>query len=373
MNVMEIVSGHGVNGAVIHCLLLTRELTSRGHQVVLVCRHNAWIGEQLAQEDHVTVIESDLRRWPLVELRRIAAAAKAHEIDVLHTHMTRAHNFGVLLRRFSEIPCIATAHSHIIHPHWFLADHIIAVSEVTRRFHRSHNLIAAKKIDTVHGFVEMSRFLSVAAAARESMRVELGLNSDNILIGCVADILPRKGHLYLIRALAQLKARHPNARLALAGSVRDKSYDQLIREEAKRLQVEEMILWLGYRQDVPLLLAAFDLFVLPSLDEMFPVGVLEAMASALPIIATAVGGTPECAADPESLILIPPADPQQLAVAMDRLLSDPELRFKMAKQARETVQNHFTVNSLCPQVEQIFERVIERTQSKRKHPEGVRS
>ncbi|WP_082627756.1 glycosyltransferase family 4 protein [Chthonomonas calidirosea] len=358
MRIMEIISGVGVNGAVVHCLLLTQELARRGNEVVLVCRHNAWIGQQLAHTANVTVVESDMRRWPLDELRRMAALARERQIEVINTHMSRAHNFGVFLQRFSGIPCVTTAHSHKIHPHWWFAHHIIAVSEQTRRYHLRFNRVRASRIDTVHGFVDVARFRGLDAHTRLQTRADLGVDEETFLVGAIGDFLPRKGQLYLVRALPQLLERIPRLRLALAGSVRTESYYQKVRREASRLGVQEAILWLGYRQDVPQLLAAFDVYTLVSLDEMFPVAILEAMAAQKPIVATAVGGTPECAAEVDSIYLIPPADPQAIVKALVELYEDPQKRAQLGQRAYETVCAHFTVEQQAPKIEAVFRKAI---------------
>jgi L-malate glycosyltransferase len=370
MRVLEIMSGHGVNGAVVHCLLLTRQLAARGNHVMLVCRHNAWIAQQLIPEveaGQVTVVESDMSRWPFRELKRVTSIARDIDIDVINTHMTRAHNFGVFLRRFSGIPCVATAHSHKVHWHWLMADHIIAVSDATRRYHRRKNFIPPHRIETVHGFVDTGRFASCEPEARGKLRQELGLPEGALLIGAIGDFLPRKAQHYLIRALPSILAAAPEARLVLAGSVRDKRYEQLVRSEVEKQRVGDRVLWLGYRQDVPQLLDALDVYVLGSLDEMFPVALLEAMAAGCAIVATAVGGTPECVPEPGAVTLIPPAKPDALSQAIRQLLCDAGLRARMGTAARETVSRHFTVESQTPKIEAAFARAIER-----KHVVGSR-
>ena len=109
---------------------LREELAARGHGVTLVCRPGAWIEHEL-RGGPVDVVLSDLHRWPTDELRRVAALVDARAIDVVHTHMSRAHFFGVLLRWFSDVPVVATAHNRRIQPHWMFNDGVIAVCEVS--------------------------------------------------------------------------------------------------------------------------------------------------------------------------------------------------------------------------------------------------
>lgn len=360
MNIMEIVSGEEVNGAVVHCVLLSKELARRGHSVTLLCRHNSkLIG--LLKDSQVEIIESDMHRLPTDELRRITQFAKERSIDVLHTHMTRAHNFGVFLRLCSKIPCVATAHSHIVQFHWMLADYVIAVSDATKRFQITRNYVRKHKIETVYGFMDYERLSGVSPESSHEVRASFGISDHIPLFGIIGDIIPRKGHLYLIRALQSVFEKCPEARLLVVGAPRRKigeEYFALIQSEAKRLGVEDRIIWAGYRSDIPQVMAALDLYVLASLDEMFPVAVLEAMAAKLPIVATSVGGVPECLKDCETALLVPSCNPKALGNAISTLLEDRNLSMNLAKNARTTAHENFSLESQAPKIEAIFERVI---------------
>src|SRR5262249_20163904 len=131
--IIEIISGVEVNGATQHGLLLSRELARRGHAGTAVCRPAARIRREVGAAP-VEVVESDLRRWPVDELWRIAGVARRKRIDVLHTHGSSASLFGVLLRRLSGVPCVATVHVENRHWFWVLNNRVIAVSEAMRRF-----------------------------------------------------------------------------------------------------------------------------------------------------------------------------------------------------------------------------------------------
>ncbi|MCA9218640.1 MAG: glycosyltransferase, partial [Planctomycetales bacterium] len=137
---MQICSGWNVNGAIITCLETTRALLERGHEITLVCRPNAWIGQQFPGGE-VQVIHSDLSRWPLTELKRVAAIAREKKIDVVHTHMSRAHFFGVLLRHLFKIPCVATANNRYLQLHWMFNDRVIAASRANKKYHSRVNLV----------------------------------------------------------------------------------------------------------------------------------------------------------------------------------------------------------------------------------------
>ena len=120
------------------------------------------------------MVRSDLHRWPVDELRRIAAIVRQRKIDVIHTHTSRSNFFGVLLRWFSGVPSVATAHSRHIQLHWMFNDRVIAVSEATRRYQRVHNFVRASRIETIHNFIDYPRLAAVPSDARQRIRRLVG-------------------------------------------------------------------------------------------------------------------------------------------------------------------------------------------------------
>ena len=363
MNIMEIVSGAGVNGAVVHCLLLARELAGRGHHVTLVCRPNAWIATQL-RGTPVDVVESDLHRWPPDELRRIAAIAHEHGIDILHTHMSRAHFFGILLRWLSGVPCVATAHNRYIQLHWMFNDRVIAVSEATGRFHRTYNFVRRARLDVIHNFVDYRRFSEVGEEKRTVMRAALNVPAAALLIGSIGDVIPEKGLIHVVRALQKIRPAVPAARLLVVGGG-STAYRAQVEREAEQLGVDSMIIWAGRRTDVADIMTALDVFVLPSLAETFSLVTAEAMAAGLPVVATAVGGVPECVMAGETGLLVPPADEDALANALIGLLRDAPLRRQLGDAARNRVRELFSPETQVPRIEATL------AQAARRRPFGV--
>jgi L-malate glycosyltransferase len=360
MNVMEITSGQGVCGAVVHCLLLTRGLLRRGHEITLVCRHDAWIARQLAGQP-VHIIESDMRRFPPTELRRVADIARERRIDVAHTHMTGAHSFGAWLRRLYGVPCVATASANTVQPCWTMVDRVIAVSEATRRYHRTHNLLPARKIVTVHGCADCAHLANLPPGPSVAARSDLGLPSDAPTLGIVADIVRRKGHIHLVRALPQIIEAFPDVRLLVVGAPKDvDQYHRSVQDEARRLGVAHAIHWAGYRSDIARVMSALDIYVLPSLAEVFPIALIEAMAAARPVVATRVGGVPECVVHEETGIMIRPCDPSAIARAAIGLLRGPARGLRMGDAARRSATELFSVESQAPRVERELAVVADR-------------
>jgi glycosyltransferase involved in cell wall biosynthesis len=322
-----------------------------------VCRPNAWIGNQLAG-DGVDIVHSDMHRWPPDELRRISAICRSRNFDVIHTHMSRAHFFGVLLRWFSGVPCVATAHNRLIQPHWMFNDRVIANSEATRRFHRRFNLVGKKRIHTVHCFVDYDRFSAVSESSRQEIRAELGLSEEHLLVGHIGQVCPRKGVLYLVRAMPEVLATVPAARLVVVGCNRTRKYAKYVahlRREAERLGVARYMVWTGARNDIPEILTALDVFVQASLEEAQGIAALEAMVRRVPVVATAVGGALELVIPDETGVLVPTADAAALARAILRLTGDPSLKERLVARGHDWVTRQFSPVSQVPRVEAVLD------------------
>jgi len=360
VNILQICSGRSLNGAAYSTLLLTRELAKRGHRLSMVCLPDSWMSGQLAS-DAIEVIESDLHRWPADELRRIASAARQRQIDVVHTHMSRAHFFGVLLRWFSGIPCVATAHCRKIQPHWMLNDYVIAVSESTRRFHLRYNLVRPRRIETVYNFVDPRWKGEVPEHARARLRAELGAGESSALVATVGQLTKRKGQVYLIRALPKILRAVPDTKLVLiGGTTRNRRYPAHLEVVARELGVADRVVWTGVRGDVEQVMAAVDLLVHPALEEPLGRVLLEAMASGLPIVATDAAGTCECVVHGSTGLLVPPANSDALAEATIALLGDPARRRQFGRAGQRRLQRDFSPAATTTRTEAVFQRAVAR-------------
>jgi glycosyltransferase involved in cell wall biosynthesis len=187
------------------------------------------------------------------------------------------------------------------------------------------------------------------------MRRTFGVQAQGLLVGTVGRLHPQKGFASLLAAVARVRERLPAIRLLLVGGGALRR-DLVARAEA--LGLAEVVIFAGSRGDVPEILAALDLFVLPSLWEGLPNAVLEAMAAGLPVVATAAGGTPEVVVDGETGLLVPPGDVTALAEAIERLLRDPGLRRKMGEAGRKRVEGHFTIEQTVAQTVALYETLL---------------
>lgn len=358
MRILEIVSGVTACGATVHALQIAKELHRRGNAITLMSKPGAWVLEQ-ARAAGVPTQESRMKRLPLRDLRAAAQFVRENEIEVLLAHMSGANNFAVWLSRMAKVPAVLRAHAHTVHFHWRMAHHIIAVSEQTRRYHITHNFVPPSRISTVHGFVDPQRLVVPDKGARAAVRAELGLSPTDFVVGVIGNIIPRKGQIYLVRALPKVVARYPRVRVLLVGVIHPPRYGEQVRREAARLGVSDNVLWLGERKDVPRLLQALDLYALPTLSDMLPMAMLEAMWAELPVLATYAGGIPEAITDGVEGWLVPPKDPDALANALIEMIANPDERARRAQNAHQRVLKSFTVQPQVAKIEAILRQVAE--------------
>lgn len=358
MRILEIVSARGINGVSKHVIDVCIELRKRGHEVTVLGYPGAWALETAAQLEF-QILVSDMHRWPTDELRRVARFIHQNQIEVVHTHMSKANFFGVLLRWYAGTPSVATAHSCHLQLHWMANNFVIAVSEATRRYHRLVNLVPGSRIKTIHNSIQLpSEVLrQQSQAIRNRVRSSLGIQPNDFTIGLVGRIAPQKGQLTMVEAMPAILATLPQARLLLIGGFDTPDYLAQIQRQLDVHHLEDRVQMLGMRSDVLELLNGIDLLAQPSLWESFPISMLEGMAAGVPIVATDVGGVRECLQHNRSGLLVPPKNPEELSSAILKLAASPELCARLVNEAKKVVRLQFAPESQTDKLEAVLESV----------------
>lgn len=194
--------------------------------------------------------------------------------------------------------------------------------------------------------------------AKLALRPTLQVPSETLVVGCVAAILPVKGHPTLIDAVARV----PRVEVWLAGRELDEKYAAELRRRIGDAGLGDRVRFLGEVQDVPALLSEIDVFVLPTWDEWrmegCPVALLEAMASGLPCVATDIPGSRDIVEPEVSGLLVPPRDAERLAGAIGRLASEPERRRALGRAARERMCARYAIDREVRDHEALYEEVL---------------
>ncbi|MGQ9503345.1 MAG: glycosyltransferase [Thermogutta sp.] len=233
------------------------------------------------------------------------------------------------------------------------SDIVIAVADSVKRAVISKEGIASKRILVIPNGIDPAPYFA-AAANREAIRRQLGLADNDVAIIQVARLDPLKDHDTAITAVEQLA--HDRVRLLIVG---DGPEETRIRHRVKQSAIRERFRLLGYRRDIPNLLAAADIFLLSSVSEGLPVTILEAMAAALPIVATDVGDVSKAVADGTTGFLVPPRHPEALAKALERLCASPQLRRQFGQAGRDLLMAQFTEKMMHTAYRKLIEDVLQ--------------
>jgi glycosyltransferase involved in cell wall biosynthesis len=284
--------------------------------------------------------------------------------SVFHAHLSwpLAAKYGLVAAVLARVPAIvATVH---LFPEFRLdrstyiqerllargVDRYIAVSQdVAKRLVQTFRW-PPQKIEVIHNAVQSERF---QRPADPRLRRQLTGGTKSSVCFTAARLDPQKG----LDVLLQAAARVPEARFALAGEGPERSR---LESQAAALGLGDRMLFLGHRTDIPELLAASDVFVLPSLYECSPLAVLEAMAAGKPVVTSAIGGTDELVVDGASGLLLRPGDADALAFTLRRVLGDPPLRARLGAAARDRAVALFSAPVAAERVTRLYEELLER-------------
>ncbi|MGC1253362.1 MAG: glycosyltransferase, partial [Xanthobacteraceae bacterium] len=214
----------------------------------------------------------------------------------------------------------------------------------------------ARKVALIHNGIELPPPLPAAECQR--IRQALQIPNETLVIAIVANLVPYKGHRDLLEALALAQDELPRSWRVIAIG-RDDGIGAELKRQAQALNISGNILWLGERSDVGRLLAASDIFVLPSHQEGFSNALLEAMAANLPAIATAVGGNIDAVRDSDTGLLVRVKDPQGLAATIVRLAKDPALCRRLGDAARLQVEHRFSLDACVERYDRLYRALIE--------------
>lgn len=384
LRVLHLITRLVVGGAQENTLLTVARLDRTRYDVTLAS--GPTVGPEGSLEERIPgdiefVRIPELIRQPhpikdAVALARLVALMRRGRFDIVHTHTTKAGLLGRIAARIVGEPIVVhTPHGHAFHDYlsrgWSEAlkrmerwlarwtDVIICLTPAERDDHLRFRVAPAGKFEIIHSGVDISRFAAADARIEPSAkRRDLDLPTDGPLVGCVARLVPVKGVQYLLEAVPFIREAVPAATVVFVG-------DGPLRTEmelrAADLGLNGAVAFLGLRDDVPELLPLFDVVVLPSLNEGMGRAAVEAMAAGRPVVGTRVSGIQDVITHEVSGLLVPPADPQEIAGAVVRVLNDPANARRLVENARGRLQG-FSVDAMLDDIEALYARLLERAQ-----------
>ena len=382
VKVCHIITKLELGGAQQNTLYTVNHLNSEKFEALLVCGSGGLLDKETESLKQVkTVFLPSLIRsanpfndlFSLIKLYRILKSEKPH---IVHTHSSKAGILGHWAAYFAGVPVIIhTFHGFGFHDFqsWPVKTLFVLIEKVTALI--SHKLIVVAKdnIDKAlkHGIgrkeqymvirsgIETKKFAS-ANFDKTALKASLGIPQNSSVVTTIGPFKPQKNLKDFIAAASLVSSKRPGTVFLVIGDGKQRAeLESLI----SALKLKDAIKLLGWRRDIAELLSVSDIFVLTSLWEGLPRSVLEAMSSALPVVANSVDGTREIVKDCESGYLVEPKNPDKTAEKILELLENPELRSKMGAFGRELITTEYDIDFMVRQQEELYSELLSASHS----------
>jgi glycosyltransferase involved in cell wall biosynthesis len=358
MKILHVEAGKHYYGGARQVAYIIEGLAQRGVENFLACPVGADIASAVGSTAQVHQLamggDADIgMAWRLAKLIRTVRP------DIVHLHSRRgADLWGGIAARLTGTPCILSR--RVDNPEsrlqvalkYRLYDHVITISEGIRRVLLDEGL-SPQRVTCVRSAVDAAPYL--IPIDRPAFLREFSLSQQAIVIGMVAQMIPRKGHRYLIEAVKSLRGDFPDLRVLLFG--KGPLHSELESEIAQN-GLTDIIRFAGFRNDLPQWLGGLDILAHPADMEGLGVSLLQASAAAVPIVTSRAGGLPEAVAENVSGLLIPPGDVPVLIAALRQLLDDAGLRKKMGEAGRARILAEFSIDAMVDGNLSVYRKVL---------------
>ena len=353
MNLFQLDAGREWRGGQRQSLFLAKELFRQNVPFRFYVQPNSPLFHK-ARDAGLPAVPLKIRsEMDILAIMQLAQAMKRYKCRLVHFHDAHSVAVGSAAAALAKVP-LRVVSRRVDFPlrKNFLSrikynkdiDEIIAVSQDIKRVLVSGG-INSRKVTVIPDGIDFLPFEE--AVPSDFLRKELAFSPDDYLVGIVAHLADHKGHKYLIRASKILREKAPGIKVIIVGEGPMRlELDRL----AKEIKVEDMVFFLGFREDVPRILASLDLFVLSSYLEGLGSSILDAMACRLPVVATQVGGIPEVVIPGETGLLVPPRNSKALANAIIKIYENKEMALSLGKKGYELVHKKFSAEGMAAKI-----------------------
>ncbi len=360
MSLFHIDAGREWRGGQRQSLLLVRELVRRGYPVQFIVQPHSPLHEKALAEN--------LPVWPLrmrsefglVAALRLARRMKKKGCVLAHFHDAHGASVGSAAAGLAGVPLRVIARrvdfplkkNFLSRRKYFRkVDAVIAISEGVKRVLVQSGLDPAR-VSVVPSGIDFS--VHKTGLPRDYLHKECGFEPGDYLVGIVAQLEDHKGHRYLIEAANILKEKTRKVKIVVVG---EGSLRMELTKQAQPLNVKDLVYFMGFRADIPRILASLDLFVLSSHLEGLGSSIMDAMACRLPVVATRTGGIPELVKNGETGLLVPPRNPEALAEAILTLYRDKRQAARLAQAGYDFIHERFSAEAMAEKTLAVYDKI----------------
>lgn len=351
MKAVFVLHSHNAGGAERHLVQLVQNLTHRGVKCIFAGPLDGWLGKQLQSSGIQCEQIAFHGFYDLISFAKLVQLLRRERPDFVHGHLTRGAYYAGWAGKVTSTPCVATGHSTNAGKHFGRAQRIIAVSDAVRRF-LSETGYPESILRTVHNGVPDKT--DGTNEWRKITKEQWNLG-DAPVIAMVARFEKVKGHDIALRALAKLKHRDWN--VLFAGATNTVWASQM-KKLAEELGIANRVQFLGHIDDVERVYSSVDIVVAPSRREALSLTLLEAASFSIPIVAADVGGIGEAVLDKESGLLVPAEDADALALALEQMIIDADLRVRLGRKGRRHYEENFSIDTMADKTITVYRELI---------------
>ncbi|MFC2163429.1 glycosyltransferase [Acidobacteriota bacterium] len=360
MSLFQLDAGREWGGGQRQTLLLSMALNQSGHSIKLCVQPGCPLHKK-ATDASVSVAPVRMRgEMDAFAILRLAQLMKRRKCRLVHFHDARSLAVGSAAASLAKVP-LRVISRRVTYP---LGRNYFS----QRMYTKDIDILIANSNDAdkalIDGGVNQDKIRVIPdginyslfdeAASSDYLRRELSFGSDDFLVGIVAHLADNKGHKYLIKTTQILKEKAPQIKVIIVGSG---PLRMDLDKQVKESNVEDIVYFLGFRQDVPQILSSLDLFVLTSYQEGLGSRILDAMACRLPVVATQAGEIPELVVHEETGLLVPPQRSSSLAKAILRIYANRNLGEKLGQKGYELVHRKFSARAMASKIILEYERI----------------
>lgn len=371
LKILQVCFSGSWGGLEMNALKFTDYFLQREHHSACLCQKGSELHLNLSQKELPYFALTLFSRYSPLAVLKIRKLVRQTGFQIVHLHTPRdLWLISPALWGLNRVKLFATSRIFFTRKKKLDPIHRLLYSRLERLInlswqaqkHMQKNLpLGPHQHTVIPNPVDLNRF-NPAKYEKDYFRSKWGVTKDETLIGLVGRLDPGKGQREMILAMPEIMAEFPACKLVLVGEEtfgEQRDFSQELSSLVKELRLEKLVVWAGFQTQIPEVLKALDILVMPSYQENFANILLEAMAMQLPIISTDSGGTPEISDYGNCGLLVPPRQAKPLAQAVLRYLREPELSRRMALSARKRAEQVYALDVVLDQLEELYYQSLE--------------